>query len=397
MSGNSTRPKLAILFRYGAGEHVHFLPALPDLAETLGEQFEMHHFGLKSAVPVPPGLEGHLTIHHLFFSVRRRSEFDKHFKALLWMMMLPFLGLYLRCRGFQTVFLDETVPLSVPLLRAGYRKRLVLTVHDFFMDIYFLPNRWLHPLGKCIKKIDFHAWKKVDLILARVESTRCFLEDQGLEPSRIQVVHDPCDLNLFQPRDPGLSRRKWKFSDEDVVMVHHGVMHPNKGNERILRAMARIRNEIPKLKLLLIGEGPEYETLRDLIHELALSDQVLLTGWLSGMDEVARALNTADIGLTMRIGQAGDHFHVSSTMVHNLASGLPSLAARLDGFQEVMTDGCEGYFFDPECGEEFEQRLKELIQNPELRKTMGKNARKTAIRLFDRAQIARQLAAALQG
>ena len=396
MQGIPPRPKLAILFRYGAGEHVHFLPALPDLAENLSDKYELHHYGFRSREPIPPNLEAHLAIHHLFFTVRRRSEFDKHFKAVLWMMLLPFLGLYLRGRGFQTVFLDETVPLSVPLFRLGYRRRLVLTVHDFFMDIYFLPNRWLHPLGKWIKNIDFRAWRNVDTVFTRVESTRIFLMEQGVDAARIQVVHDPCDLNLFRPRNPASARKKWGFSDEDVVLVHHGVMHPNKGNDRILRAMARIKKDLPHLKLLLIGEGPEYDNLRELILELALSEQVRLTGWLASMGEVAESLNAADIGLSMRVGGPGDHFHVTSTMVHNLASGLPTLSARLDGFQEVMTDGHEGYFFDPECGAEFHERLRELVGNPGLRKAMGRNARKTAEEKFDRKRIARQLAAAFR-
>ncbi|MCC5850252.1 MAG: glycosyltransferase [Verrucomicrobia bacterium] len=375
---------------------MHFLPALPDLAETLSETHELHHYGFRSKEPIPPDLKTHMRIHHLLFAVRRRSEFDKHFKAVLWMICLPFLGLYLRCKGFKTVFLDETVPLSVPFLRLGYRGRLVLTVHDFFMDIYFLPNRWLHPLGKCIKKIDFHAWRKVETIFTRVESTRDFLMEQGLDAARVQVVHDPCDLTLFRPRDPKSAREKWKFADEDVVLVHHGVMHPNKGNDRILRAMARMKMKLPRLKLLLIGEGPEYDNLRQLIHELALSDQVRLTGWLASMQEVAESLNAADIGLSMRVGGPGDHFHVTSTLVHNLASGLPTLSARLDGFQEVMNDGREGYFFDPECGEEFQDRLRELVENPALRKTMGKNARETAEMKFDRKRIAGQLAEGLR-
>jgi len=390
------KPRLAILFRYGAGEHVHFLPALPELVADLSSDFEVHHFGFRTAEPILPSLREHALVHEFPIRVRRSCDVDKRWKALLWSLLLPLLGLYLQLRRFQVVFVDETLPLSAAALRLAYRRKLAFTIHDFFLEVYFPRNSSMGRIGKRLQALDLHSWRGLDLIFTRVEATRSFLEGQGIPPARILVAHDPCDLKLFAPGDRSAARLRWGFQEEDIVLVHHGVMHPNKGNDRVLRALSRLKPRLPHLKFLLIGEGPEYEALEDLILELGLKDQVRLTGWLASMREVAEALNAADIGLVMRVGQSSDHFHVTSTLVHNLATGLPVLAARLDGIQEIIQEGREGFLFDPACGDEFDEKLLQIVSDTAGRVRMGSAARRTAEQRFDRKRIASQMAEGLR-
>jgi len=390
------KPRLAILFRYGAGEHVHFLPALPELAAELSADFEVHHFGFRTAEPIPPLLREHAVLHEVPIRVRRSCDVDKRWKALLWSLFLPFLGLYLQLRRFRIVFVDETLPLSAAALRLAYRRKLAFTIHDFFLEVYFPPDSSMGKFGKRVQATDLRSWRGLERIFTRVEAARAFLEEKGVPAERIRVVHDPCDLHLFAPGDRAAARLRWGFNGDDVVLVHHGVMHPNKGNDRVIRALGRLKDRLPRLKFLLIGEGPEYERLEDLVLELGLRDQVRLTGWLASMREVAEALNAADIGLVMRVGQTSDHFHVTSTLVHNLATGLPVLAARLDGIQEIMREGREGYLFDPVCGGEFDQKLIRLADDPALRARMAAAARKTAETRFDRHRIAAEMAKGLR-
>lgn len=390
------RPKLAILFRYGAGEHTHFLPALPELAEALSTDFEVHHFGFRGEEEIPEKLRQHAVIHNLPFRVRRRSETDKRIKALLWLLCLPLVGLHLTIRGFRVTFVDECVPLTASFLRTTYRRPLAFTIHDFFLDVYFPEGTRLNAPARGVHRIDLRAWRRMPRLFVRVEAAREYLAELGFDPNRIQVTRDPCDLELFAPGDRAAARGAWGFSDEDVVLVHHGVMHPNKGNDRVLRALARCRERLPQVKFLLIGEGPEHERLEDLVNELGLTDRVRMTGWLSSVKEVAAALNAADIGLVMRVGQAADHFHVTSTLVHNLACGLPVLAARLDGLSEVVTEGREALLFDPACGGEFEEALTRLASDAKLRAKMGQAARETAAHHFNRQKIAEELAEGLR-
>lgn len=387
--------KVALLFRYGAGEHVDFLPALPEILRRLHEEgLEVHHFGFRGKESLPADLRRWVQVHEGPFRVNRGSQWDKHLKALLWLMGLPFLGWRLQRRGFDKVFVDETLPLSAMLLRMGYRGKLLFTVHDFFMEIYWEPRSLLRAPARWIQRLDARAWRRLDRIFTRTESAKEFLTGKGLCPDRISVLPDPVNLQLFHPegdRDQREAfRAAWGVTPQDLLMVHHGIMHPNKGNLRLIQAVQRLRERLPHLKLMLIGDGPEMPELRQTVTALGLQDRVLLTGWLPGLADISRALKAGDIGLVMRKGLPGDHFHVTSTLVHNLACGLPVLSARLRGISEVVEEGREGFLFDPVCDEEFDRKLIQLAESPELRKEMGLAARQKAEESFDPGRIAEE-------
>ena len=387
--------KLAILFRYGAGEHLDFLPALPELVRRLAGGYEVHHFGFRSEDRSPELETLPMKVHTLPFRVRRGVLGDKRAKMLLWLMLLPGLGLYLRLRGFRVAFLDESLPMSVPLLRLGYGGRVALTVHDSFLEMYFGEGHRLRKGAGWIQKRDEQARRNVDLFFVRVDATRRHLMGAGIDPERIVVAHDPANLTLFSPGGREAARAEWGIAKEDFLLVHHGVMHPNKGNVRLVDAVARLRERLPSVRLLLIGEGPEWDRVQERIAELGVGDRVICTGWLGSLREVAEALNAADAGLAIRIGLPGDHFHITSTLVHNLSCGLPVIAARLEGMMEVLEDGREGFLVEPACGADFDAAVLRLAGDAHLRGRMAAAARQTAERCFDRGRIADEMAKGL--
>lgn len=383
------------MFRYGAGEHLDFLPALPDLVRHLSGKCEVHHFGFRGEAAWP-GADGvPLKVHHLPFRVRRGMEGDKRAKMVLWLALLPWLGLYLRLRGFRVVFMDETLPFSVWLLRLGFGGRIAMTVHDSFLEMYFdETHRLRRPVG-WLQGLDKRSWRTLDRIFVRVEAAKTSLVKTGLAAERIVVAHDPANLTLFAPGDRAEARRKRGIGEEEFLLVHHGVMHPNKGNVRIVEAAARLRGRLPNLRVLLIGEGPELEQVLARCEALCVEDVVHCTGWLGSVREVAETLNAADAGLAIRTGLQGDHFHVTSTLVHNLSCGLPVIAAKLEGMMEIVEDGREGFLVEPDCGADFDAAVMRLASDPDLRERMGRAARQTAERCFDRERIGREMARGL--
>jgi glycosyltransferase involved in cell wall biosynthesis len=380
---------LVFLFRYGAGEHVDFLPALPSLCGKLKEKgWASEHIGFRSHLAPPPELTSNCKVTALPFQVCRSSRVDKTLKATLWLLCLPWIGWRLQRKGVHTVFVDETLPLSAFALRLGYRGRLCFTIHDFFTDIYLTDRWWTKPVGRWLKKRDAKDWARLDLLFVRVTAAKDYLVSLGIPPERIHVIPDSVDTDLFSPGTLGSFRKQWGIEADDVVLIHHGILHPNKGNVRLVEALARMKTDVPELKTVLIGDGSEMPYLRQRIKGLGLQEHVILTGWLPGLREIADALRTADIGLVMRLGLPGDDFHVTSTLVHNLASGLPVLAVRLKGIQESITEGREGLLFDAECKEGFVTAITTLAKDREARERMGREARAAAEARFSRERIA---------
>jgi len=344
---------------------------MPLIVQKLAETYEVHYFGMHTNGDVPALIREHATLHYLPLHFNRASNIDKFFKTSLWYLAMPFMALHCRFMGVKAIYNDETVPLTAPILRLFFGKNVAITVMDFFLDIYGEKVPLLKPLCTVAKWLDARAWKRLPSIYTKVNYTHEYLADLGVERPRIHTVYNPCDPTKFFPSERESARTQWGFSDDDVVLVHHGILHPNKGNDRIIRAIAEMRDTLPQLRFLLIGDGAEMDNLRALVATLALQDVVTMPGWLPSEADLNVALNAADIGLVMRIGQDTDNFHLTETLAHEQACGLPIIAADLKGIAEAITDGETGYLFGPGNMSAFKEKLTHLVEHPEQRERFG--------------------------
>ena len=392
---NTTRrPRIAFWFRYGPAEHTELLHAMPKLIAELAKSAEVHYFGLRSRRPVPELIAKNAVVHLLPFTVDRTSSSDKMLKTALWILSLPFVASRSKSLGVDAVYIDETIPFTSQIGRWFFGPKVSITVADFFVDIY-LRGGILRAIGRLIRRMDLASWKQLPLIFTRAKSTRDYLAKQGIPPERVLPVYDPCDLEIYHPTDRLKAKQSMGLAPDSVVLVHHGILHPNKGNDRILRWIAPLKQSHPSFRYLLIGDGAEMDRLKAQARDLGIESMVLFTGWLKTLPEVNNALNAGDIGLVMRVGAESDNFHMTGALVHSLACGLPVLAARLAGVQEVVREGGNGLLFAPDDGDTFRKRLVELIEDAPLRARLGAHALETARESFDMDRMARVTSEAL--
>ena len=389
------RRKIAFWFRYGPAEHAEMAHNLPDTIRMLSKQCEVHYFGMKSGRPTPPSIAENATTHYLPFTVDRRTVRDKYFKTFLWYLWLPYVALRCRFMKIDILYIDETLPLTTLIGKVFYGGKIAVTVCDCFVDIYLSQYSFLSPIRRLIKIIDYACWRQLSLVFTKTNAARKFLTTKGIPSEITTTVPDPCDTALYRPVNRQRAREAFGFVEEDIVLVHHGILHPNKGNDLILQSIADIRSELPHLRYLLVGSGPEEKRLREMTDQLGLNDVVTFTGWLPSPTEVNTALNAADIGLVMRIGQESDDFHVTGALAHNMAVGLAVLAARLAGIAEIIRHNENGLLFNPRHMNEFKTNLLTLSRDPDLRKRLGKAAHGLAVSIFDKNRIADQIATSL--
>lgn len=389
------RPILALWFRYGPAEHSELFHAMPRVVERLAERAEVHYYGMKTATPVPDTIRDHAIIHELPFKVDRKRGFDKLFKTLLWTLAVPWMARHAARRNVALIYMDENVPFTGWLATRFFRGNVAMTIADFFADIYADRHPLLRPFAALSARADRAAWKRLALVFTRARSTVDYLVEQGVARERVVPVYDPCDLNLYHPADRGAARSTFQLPADALILVHHGILHPNKGNDRILRALPGVCARFPRFMLLLVGDGPEKSALEKLTETLDLTGHVHFTGWLPELSQVNEAINAGDIGLVMRTGARSDDFHMTGALVHTMAAGLPVLAASLGGVREVIREGEAGLLFDPNDMEAFRAQLTRLLEDPTLRDHCGRHAHQLARQHFDLEHVAEQTANAL--
>ncbi|MDD5482822.1 MAG: glycosyltransferase [Kiritimatiellae bacterium] len=390
MTNPAASPQIAFWFRYGPAEHAELFHCLPGIIEALARDCTVHYYGLKSSKPVPEQIRKNARLHILPVAVDRANTTDKIIKTVFWLLFMPLIALHCRLKKIDAVYIDETLPLSAVLAKIFFGPNVAVTITDFFLDIYAMKRPYLRPFCRAVNRLDMAAWRKLPLIFTRAKTTRNFLAGSGVPPEIIRPVYDPCDTALYHPADKTECRRKFGFAADEIILVHHGILHPNKGNDRIIGVLPDLLEKCPRLRFLLVGDGPEMPRLRRMVREKMLEKIVVFTGWLPKPEDVNCALNAGDIGLAMRTGLATDHFAMTGTLIHNMACALPVLAAKLRSIEEVIRDGENGFLFEPENMPEFKKKFLTLANNPDLRRDFGKKAADVVRQLFDMRAVTRQ-------
>ena len=378
------RPKrIAFLFRYGPTDHAELFHVKPKILSKLCEKHEVHYFGLNKPRFKPALFDSRIHFHLWPFHVERGSHRDKLLKTAIWYLVLPWIGLCCRFMKMDLIYIDETVPMTGFITKVFAGCPLVMSVVDYFLEIYGESYPILRWISKGVYKVEFWTWKRLAGIFVHAEAAKNYLVENGVPADLIRVVRDPCEDTRYFPMDATETRQKLGFTDQDFVLVQHGILHPNKGIDWILRYLQPLVMENPHLKLLVVGGGLELDNLKRLAQELKIENQVVFTGWLSSYREVNDCLNASDAGLVMRTGQFSDHFHTTGTLIHCLMCGLPTIAARLGGIAEVVKEGENGVLFAPNNADEFRSKLKLLMDDASLRRRLSEKGKTTAKEMFD--------------
>ena len=167
-----------------------------------------------------------------------------------------------------------------------------------------------------------------------------------------------------------------------VTLIGLGPLIPLKGFDLAIEAIHALQDLHKKIHLLLVGSGPEFSYLNELIRIRGLEHQVTLTGFLED-DVLARLMEHADIFLQPGADREDDVESLGTGLMEAAWFGLPSLVGKIGGAPEIVRHGISGYVIEPGNLNELSTRIRELASTPRLRQRMGKTAGEIAHSEFD--------------
>jgi glycosyltransferase involved in cell wall biosynthesis len=179
---------------------------------------------------------------------------------------------------------------------------------------------------------------KSDLILAVSNYTReRLLKEHPLKPEQVVVLPNTIDPEAITPgpKPDYLMRRHALTVRDKVILTVARLAEPEryKGYDQILRALPAIRQEIPELKYILVGEGEDRARIETLIRELNVCDAVVLAGGVP-QKELADYYNLCDV---FAMPSKGEGFGI--VYLEALVCGKPVLAGNSDGSSEPLQNG----------------------------------------------------------
>ena len=186
---------------------------------------------------------------------------------------------------------------------------------------------------------------------------------------RLAVIPNCVDVQRFQPsvRRRAAARRQWGIADDDEVIGSVGRLSAQKRPEELLAIFAHLAKSRPRLKLLLVGTGPLESSLRDAVRRQRLSRRVIFTGFQAQVETIIPAM---DLHLLV---SRREGFGVAT--IEAMACGVPALATRVPGSEDVL-DGCAGgMLLEPEDIENAVTTIGALLDDAGRRAEMARQGR----------------------
>ncbi|HEY9625554.1 MAG TPA: glycosyltransferase family 1 protein [Crinalium sp.] len=192
------------------------------------------------------------------------------------------------------------------------------------------------------------------------------LESHGIE--RVAVWQRGVDTELFQPHlaSPEMRSHLSQGHPGDPLLLYVGRLSAEKEIDRIKPVL----DAIPNARLALVGDGP----YRKELEEYFADSPAHFVGYLTGKDLAAAFASSDAFIFPSRTETLG------LVLLEAMAAGCPVIAANAGGIPDIVTDGVNGYLFDPEEEEGAIAATKRLFASPEERETLRHNARQEAER-----------------
>lgn len=164
-------------------------------------------------------------------------------------------------------------------------------------------------------------------------------------------------------------KKAYNITDETPVVGIVARIAPVKCLETLIEAINILRNSIPQIRCIIVGDGEEnyMNSLKNIVKEKSLSTNILFTGY---REDVAEHIALFTVGVLCSSHEGLPHF-----LIEAFAEGCPVVASDVEGIKLVMTNGKEGLLSRVNDPESVARGIEKIITNPELRKQMGQNAR----------------------
>jgi 1,2-diacylglycerol 3-alpha-glucosyltransferase len=206
-----------------------------------------------------------------------------------------------------------------------------------------------------------------NLIIAPSPGMRNVLEHLGVDVD-IQVVPNGVDLKPLLDNQQVIERQKFGIDNEHIILIYVGRLGPEKNLPFLLRSFAGTSHAYDKVRLLIVGDGPERDNLQDRVKAMGIQKKVVFTGMVP-YKELPGYLHMADAFITASVTEV----HPLS-IIEAMAAGLPVLGIDSPGVGDTILDGITGMLSDEDLAT-YTAKMVRLVTEPELREEMSRNSR----------------------
>jgi glycosyltransferase involved in cell wall biosynthesis len=223
------------------------------------------------------------------------------------------------------------------------------------------------------RRVDFHLrrpglWRRAARVIAISSAVADILADDGVDLTRIQVVHSGIDLEAARRAEPFRLREQLGLGPETRLAGTVGALVPHKDHATLLHAARLLAGHFPNLHWVIAGDGELRPVLDWLAAELGVADRVHFLG------HVSRPLGViADVDVyVMSSREEG----LGTSVLDAMARGIPVASTSAGGLPEMLHEG-GGILVPPRNPDALAGAVRRILCDPDLRQRVVQQASRT--------------------
>lgn len=252
---------------------------------------------------------------------------------------------------------------------------LVHTYHTMYEDyIHYITKGYFDKSSKKIVEYLtlFYCDKTATELIVPTKKTYDLFKEKYQVDRNIHIIPTGIELERFYTENIDTKKlasikRKAKIKKDDFIAIFIGRLAQEKNVVFLLDVMKDLVPKLPNLKLLIVGDGPDYDLYKEIIEKDNLENNVIMTGKVA-WEEVPYYYHLSDIFLT------ASHTETQGlTVIEAMASSVVPICIDDESFRNTVIDGLNGRIFEDE--KECKQIIEELYNDRELTQKLSNQAR----------------------
>jgi len=267
--------------------------------------------------------------------------------------------------------------------KAGILGRLAAKIAGIPIIIHTVHGWSFHDQMPVITKIIYIILERLSAIFS--DALICVSErdiEKGLsshigEKNKYSLIRSAIPLEEFQKSSSNRLkiRKELGIPEQSTVIGNIGRFSEQKNPLDWIKIAAKIANQDPDCRFLMVGDGPLRQKVLSLCHDLMIQDRLVLPGLRRNVPELFSAI---DVFLLTSLWEG-----LPRVIPQAMSMEIPVIAYQIDGIDEVIIHGETGYLVKPGMISEAANYCIQLINNPSIRLAMGSKGKKHIDKDFD--------------
>ena len=227
-----------------------------------------------------------------------------------------------------------------------------------------------------IRRLETEAALNADAVLTITQALKDEMVSRGVPASKITVVSNGVHVDRFVPKERVVTLEEKLGYKDKIVIGFIGSVVSYEGLEYLVEAAKLLKEwNVENFAVMIVGDGAVWEDIKNLTKELEVEEYFTFTGRVPH-EEVEDYYSLVDIAPFPRKGLPVCEMVSPLKPFEAMSMAKAVLSSDVAALAEIVDDGKTGLLFKKDDSEDFAKVILKLIQDKELRSTLGHNARK---------------------